>query len=82
MALRGAYIPDGFTDVGNATREALTRGHCSLDEYSMENGFDADSASAFTAASPSDIEAVPSITHAHATSVEACQLYVDIARRF
>ena len=36
---------------------------------------------AFTEASPSDIEAVSSITHAHATSVEACQLYVAIARR-
>jgi hypothetical protein len=29
----------------------------------------------------SDIEAVSSITHAHATSVEACLLYVAIARR-
>ena len=36
---------------------------------------------AFTEASPSDIEAISSITHAHATSVKACQLYVDIARR-
>ena len=79
----GAYTPDGLTfDVGNATREALTRGHGLSDEYSNGNGsLMRILPLAFTAVGPSDIEAVSSITHAHATSVEACQLYVDIARR-
>ncbi len=79
----GAYTPDGLTfDVGNATREALTRGHGLSDEYSNGNGsLMRILPLAFTAASPSDIEAVSSITHAHTTSVEACLLYVDIARR-
>lgn len=79
----GAYTPDGLTfDVGNATREALTRGHGLSDEYSNGNGsLMRILPLAFTEVSPSDIEAVSSITHAHATSVEACQLYVDIARR-
>ena len=79
----GAYTPDGLTfDVGNATREALTRGHGLTDEYYNGNGsLMRILPLAFTEASPSDIESVSSITHAHATSVEACQLYVDIARR-
>ena len=79
----GAYTPDGLTfDVGNATREALTRGHGLSDEYSNGNGsLMRILPLAFTEAGPSDVEAVSSITHAHATSVEACQLYVDIARR-
>ena len=79
----GAYTPDGLTfDVGNATREALTRGHGLSDEYSNGNGsLMRVLPLAFTAADPSNIEAVSSITHAHATSVEACLLYVDIARR-
>ena len=79
----GAYTPDGLTfDVGNATREALTRGHGLSDEYSNGNGsLMRILPLVFTAAGPSDIEAVSSITHAHATSVEACLLYVDFARR-
>ena len=79
----GAYTPDGLTfGVGNATREALTRGYGLSDEYSNGNGsLMRILPLAFTEASPSDIEAVSSITHAHATSVEACQLYVAIARR-
>ncbi len=79
----GAYTPDDLTfGVGNATREALTRGHGLSDEYSNGNGsLMRILPLAFTEASPSDIEAVSSITHAHATSVEACQLYVAIARR-
>ena len=80
---KGAYTPDGLTfDVGNATREALTSGHGLSDEYSNGNGsLMRILPLAFTAAGPSDIEAVSSITHAHATSVEACLLYVAIARR-
>ena len=79
----GAYTPDGLTfDVGNATREALTRGHGLSDEYSNGNGsLMRILPLAFTAADPSEIEAISSITHAHATSVEACLLYVNIARR-
>jgi len=79
----GAYTPDGLTfDVGNATREALTRGRGQSDEYSNGNGsLMRILPLVFTEASPSDIEDVSSITHAHVTSIEACQLYVDIARR-
>lgn len=78
----GAYTPDGLTfGVGNATREALTRGYGLSDEYSNGNGsLMRILPLAFTEASPSDIEAVSSITHAHATSVEACQLYVAILK--
>lgn len=79
----GAYTPDGLTfDVGNTTRIALSQGQGLSDEYSNGNGsLMRILPLAFTTASPSDIEAVSSITHAHTTSVEACQLYVDIARK-
>ncbi|WP_128835350.1 ADP-ribosylglycohydrolase family protein, partial [Streptococcus sp. DD11] len=79
----GAYTADGQTfDVGHATRQALMLGYGLSDVFSNGNGsLMRILPLAFTAADRADIQAVSSITHAHALSIEACQIYIDIARQ-
>lgn len=79
----GAYTPDGLTfDVGNTTRFALIQGWGLADEYSNGNGsLMRILPLAFTEAGPAEIAKVSAITHAHTLSIEACQIYVVIARQ-
>lgn len=69
-------------DCGNTTGQALQRGHGFDDIRSNGNGsLMRILPLAFTNSDERTIEAVSSITHAHAISVRACQIYVRCARR-
>lgn len=77
----GAYTVDGLFDVGNATREALERGHGLAGEWDNGNGSLMRMVPlAFTGATDDEVRAVSAITHAHPTSTEACVAMVHIAR--
>ena len=77
----GAYTVDGLFDVGNATREALERGHGLAGEWDNGNGSLMRTAPlAFTDVTDDEVRAVSAITHAHPTSTEACVAMVHIAR--
>ena len=77
----GAYTVDGVFDVGNATREALERGHGLAGEWDNGNGSLMRTVPlAFTDATDDEVRAVSAITHAHPTSTEACVAMVHIAR--
>ena len=77
----GAYTVDGLFDVGNATREALERGHGLAGEWDNGNGSLMRTVPlAFTDATDDEVRAVSAITHAHPTSTEACVAMVRIAR--
>lgn len=77
----GAYTVDGLFDVGNATREALERGHGLSGEWDNGNGSLMRTAPlAFIDATDDEVRAVSAITHAHPTSTEACVAMVHIAR--
>ena len=77
----GAYTVDGLFDVGNATREALERGHGLAGERDNGNGSLMRTVPlAFTDAADDEVRAVSAITHAHPTSTEACVAMVHIAR--
>ncbi len=77
----GAYTVDGLFDVGNATREALERGHGLAGEWDNGNGSLMRTVPlAFTGATDDEVRAVSAITHAHPTSTEACVAMVHIAR--
>ncbi len=81
--MKGAYTQDGAAfDVGRTCVGSILRGWGDDDYYSNGNGslmriiplaFVAD-------ADDSTIDAVSSITHAHAISCEACRIYIHIAR--
>ena len=79
----GAYTADGLTfDVGRTSQEALSSGRGLDGVYDNGNGsLMRILPLAFTEAGPAEIAAVSAITHAHALSIEACQLYVTIARQ-
>lgn len=77
----GAYTVDGLFDVGNATREALERGHGLAGEWDNGNGSLMRTVPlAFTDATDDEVRAVSAITHAHPTSTESCVAMVHIAR--
>ena len=77
----GAYTVDGLFDVGNATREALERGHGLAGEWDNGNGSLMRTVPlAFTGATDDEVRAVSAITRAHPTSTEACVAMVHIAR--
>ena len=77
----GAYTVDGLFDIGNATREALERGHGLAGERDNGNGSLMRTVPlAFTDATDDEVRAVSAITHAHPTSMEACVAMVRIAR--
>ncbi len=77
----GAYTVDGLFDIGNATREALERGHGLAGEWDNGNGSLMRTVPlAFTDAADDEVRAVSAITHAHPTSTEACVAMVHIAR--
>ena len=77
----GAYTVDGLFDIGNATREALERGHGLSGERDNGNGSLMRTVPlAFTDATDDEVRAVSAVTHAHPTSTEACVAMVHIAR--
>ncbi len=77
----GAYTVDGLFDIGNATREALERGHGLAGERDNGNGSLMRTVPlAFAVATDDEVRAVSAITHAHLTSTEACVAMVHIAR--
>ena len=76
-----AYTVDGLFDIGNATREALERGHGLAGEWDNGNGSLMRTVPlAFTDATDDEVRAVSSITHTHSTSTEACVAMVHVAR--
>lgn len=76
-----AYTVDGLFDIGNATREALERGHGLAGEWDNGNGSLMRTVPlAFTDATDDEVRVVSAITHAHPTSTEACVAMVHIAR--
>lgn len=77
----GAYTVDGLFDIGNATREALARGHGLSGERDNGNGSLMRTVPlAFAGADDGEVRAVSAITHAHPTSTEACVRMVRVAR--
>ena len=77
----GAYTIDGLFDIGNATREALERGHGLSGEWDNGNGSLMRTIPlAFIDATDDEVRAVSAITHAHPTSTEACVAMVHVAR--
>ena len=78
---KGAYTVDGLFDVGNATREALERGHGLAGERDNGNGSLMRTVPlAFTDATDDEVRSVSAITHAHPISTEVCVAMVHIAR--
>lgn len=78
----GAYTVDGLFDIGNTTARALSRGRGCDGERDNGNGsLMLILPLAFTDATDDEVRAVSAITHAHATSTEACVDMVRIARR-
>lgn len=77
----GAYTVDGLFDIGNATREALERGHDLAGERDNGNrSLMRTVPLAFTDATDDEVRAVSAITHAHSTSTEVCVAMVHAAR--
>ena len=77
----GAYSCDGLFDIGNATATALRLGHGLSGERDNGNGSLMRTVPlAFTDATDNEVRAVSAITHAHATSTEACVGMVGAAR--
>lgn len=79
---QGAYTPFGECfDIGNATATALTEGVGCKGERSNGNGSLMRIVPlAFADADDDDVAAVSAITHAHRISIEACVMFVRIAR--
>ncbi|SFP96500.1 ADP-ribosylglycohydrolase [Lachnospiraceae bacterium XBB1006] len=79
----GAFTANGDVfDVGNTTWKALTTGQPCVGP--MENGNGSLMRIlplAFTGAIDEEIRAVSAITHGHPISMEACVIYVEVARR-
>ncbi len=77
----GAYSCDGLFDIGNATATALRLGHGLSGERDNGNGSLMRTVPlAFTDATDDEVRIVSAITHAHATSTEACVKMVGAAR--
>lgn len=78
----GRYTPDGCCfDIGTTTSTALVEGKGCISERSNGNGSLMRIVPlAFTRATNDDIAKVSAITHAHSFSVEACIVFVAIAR--
>ncbi|MBQ6401794.1 MAG: ADP-ribosylglycohydrolase family protein [Firmicutes bacterium] len=69
-------------DIGNATSTALSTGHGCRDENSNGNGsLMRILPLAFTDCTDDEIREVSAITHGHEISMEACVIYVHVARR-
>ena len=81
-ARQGAYTPHGTCfDIGNATATALTEGvGCSSERSNGNGSLMRIVPLAFVRATDEQIAAVSAITHAHRISVEACIIFVHIAR--
>lgn len=79
----GKFTADGTVfDVGHATLKALMSGVPQSGEYSNGNGsLMRILPLAFTDCSDGEIRAVSAITHRHQVSLEACVIYVHVARR-
>lgn len=78
----GAYTPDGVVfDVGNATAEALRTGRGLTGEWDNGNGsLMRITPLAFCDATDDEVRAASAVTHAHATSKEACVEFVHLLR--
>ena len=78
----GSYaINQVVFDCGNTTGQALVRGYGFADFKANGNGsLMRILPLAFTEADAETIAAVSAITHGHAISVRACQIYIDCAR--
>ena len=69
-------------DIGHATQKALKTGEPRSGEYENGNGsLMRILPLAFTDCSDDEVRAVSAITHSHWISMEACVIYVNIARR-
>lgn len=80
---KGEFTPHNNTfDIGNTTAVALRQGFGCSDEYSNGNGslMRIIPLAFLPDVTEDDIAAVSSVTHAHSVSVEACVLYVKIAK--
>ncbi len=76
-----AYTCDYLFDIGNATASALRLGHGLSGERDNGNGSLMRTVPlAFTDTTDDEVRAVSAITHAHATSTEACVAMVHAAR--
>ncbi len=79
----GKYTQDGKAfDIGNTCYEAIKQGRGQDDFYSNGNGslMRIVPLAFVESADDSVIDAVSSLTHAHAISCEACRIYIHIAR--
>ena len=77
-----AYAVDGLFDIGGTTSEALSSGRgCSGARDNGNGSLMCILPLAFTDATDDEVRAVSAITHAHATSCEACVRMVHVARR-
>lgn len=77
----GAYSCDGLFDIGNATATALRLGHGLSGERDNGNGSLMRTVPlVFADATDNEVRAVSAITHAHATSTEACVGMVGAVR--
>ena len=78
----GAYTPDGVVfDIGNTTAEALRTGKGLSGKWDNGNGSLMRIAPlAFCDATDDDVRVASAVTHAHATSTEACVEYVHLLR--
>ncbi len=79
----GKFTVDGNVfDVGNATYKALKTGKPCVEEYENGNGsLMRILPLAFVECTDDEIRAVSAITHGHWISMEACVIYVHVARR-
>ena len=79
----GAFTAhDEVFDVGHATLKALMTGEPRMGEYENGNGsLMRILPLAFTDCSDDEIRAVSAITHGHHISMDACVIYVHVARR-
>ena len=78
----GAYTVSGLFDIGGTTADALSSGRGRAGERDNGNGsLMRILPLAFTGATDDEVRAVSAITHAHATSCEACVRMVHVARR-
>ncbi|WP_072354155.1 ADP-ribosylglycohydrolase family protein [Olsenella sp. kh2p3] len=78
----GAYTVSGLFDIGGTTADALSSGRGRTGERDNGNGsLMRILPLAFTDATDDEVRAVSAITHAHATSCEACVRMVHVARR-
>ena len=82
-AFQDAFTADGIRfDIGGTTETALATGEPGTDERSNGNGsLMRILPLAFTDCTEDEIRAVSAVTHGHETSMRACVIYVDVARR-